>query len=39
MREYPTVIKKDLENQIELLTNFANAKGWIVNEIPKNFGS
>lgn len=31
--------KKDLLNQIEFLRNFANAKGWIVDDILKDIGS
>nr|WP_275677608.1 IS607 family transposase [Neobacillus drentensis] len=31
--------KKDLENQIEFLRNFANSKGWIVDEILNDIGS
>jgi len=31
--------KKELENQIEFLRTFANAKGWIVDDILKDIGS
>ncbi|WP_416829686.1 IS607 family transposase, partial [Ectobacillus polymachus] len=31
--------KKDLENQVEFLRIFANAKGWIVNDVLTDIGS